>query len=658
MSGSHEGSAPPGDAPTDDTHPNDDHPDDAPSPDGTRPDGTRPDGTRPDGTRPDDTGPDSTGPDGEHPEKRRRPDVHKAVKAQPNADVRQATPRWRYLLHRFTTSEFTLVGLGFALVAVVMTWPTLKNPSTTVPQDVFDPLLIAWELAWGGHALLTQPDALWQSNALYPEADSFAFTDSLLGYAPLGFVGEGPAAALVRYNVAYVLAFYLASVGGYALAKRLGSAWPGAVLAGLAIGYAPWRLGQAGHLHVLSTGGIALALAALAKGHGWSLTRGYRPEEVRPGWAAVGWGLACWQITIGFGIGLPFGYVLGGVCVASAIGWLVTGRPRLRKGLLIADAGGALAFLTITALMARPYLRVVEAHPHARRTESDLTLFSPPLRGFLTAPETSWLWGESSAQSRSTLLWAPEMTMLPGVFLLACAAVGLFFSVWTVRQRLWLAVATVVSVVLGMGTTFFGGEPGYLLLYRYLPGWDAIRTPGRLVIWTTLVLALLAAGAVTAFGNRLAPRTHPRKTARLVVAAALVPALLVGVEGLNTTPHPTAPAVPQSFRGITGPVLVLPSDARDQWPMLWSTDGFPKIVNGVSGFTPNSQEQIRAAATVFPSAESIQYFRDLGIKTVLVLREGDYSAVGTDYERILTASVDGLPLSRIDRGDGVLFELR
>ncbi|MFI5959610.1 hypothetical protein [Cryptosporangium sp. NPDC051539] len=566
----------------------------------------------------------------------------------------------------YLTNEYTLVGLGFALVAVVFTWPTLLHPASTIPQDVFDPLLITWEIAWGGHALLTQPGALWQSNTLFPEHDSFAFTDSLLGYSPLGFFGHGPAAAVVHYNIAYVLAFYLASIGGYALVRRLGAAWPAAVLAGLAVGYAPWRLGQAGHLHVLSTGGIALALAALAKGHGWSLSRGYRPDEVRPGWAAAGWALACWQITIGFGVGLPFGYVLGGVCVAAAIGWLVTGRPELSRKLLIADGLGALAFLVVTALMARPYLRVVDAHPYARRSEADLELFSPPLRGFFTAPETSWLWGDASAHSRETLPFAPEMTMLPGLFVMALALVGVFYSAWSVRQRLVLALATVVSIILAMGTRFFGGELGYLLIYRHLPGWDAIRTPGRLVVWTSLLLALLAAGAITAFGDRLSLRTRgSRETARsarrwerFVVAAALVPAFFVGVEGLNTTPHPDVPREPQSFKGIDGPALVLPSDARDQWVMLWSTDGFPKIVNGGSGFTPHSQDEIRQAATGFPSAQSVQYFRDLGIKSVLVVRDGPLSARGTPYENALTADVTGLGILRSDRGDGILFELR
>lgn len=613
----------------------------------------------PDGAEP----PDSSAADDTPPSVGEESTVQTTADARPETGAR----RWPLALRRLSTSEFTLVGVGFALVAVILTWPTLKHPASTIPQDLYDPLLIAWEIAWGGHALLTQPDALWQANVLYPEPDSYAFTDSLLGYAPLGFFGEGPAAALVRYNIAYVLAFYLASIGGYALAKRLGAAWPGAVPAGLAIGYAPWRLGQAGHLHVLSTGGIALALAALAKGHGWSLTRGYRPEEVRPGWAAAGWGLACWQITIGFGVGLPFGYVLGGICVASAIGWLVTGRPRLPRRLLVADGVGVITFLAITALMARPYLRVVEAHPYARRTEADLELFSPPLRGFLTAPETSWLWGDASAGARETLLWAPEMTMLPGVFVAVCALIGLFFSAWTLRQRGWLGIAVAVSVALGMGTTFFGGEPGYLLLYRYLPGWDAIRTPGRLVVWTSLLLALLAAGAITAFGERLSdlqlptrttPDTRRRRWPRFVVALALIPAVLVGAEGFNTTPHPTVPAEPQSFKSITGPALVLPSDARDQWVMLWSTDGFPKIVNGGSGFTPRSQETIRTAAAAFPSDQSISYLRELGIKQVLVLRGGEDSAVGTSYEDALTADVDGLPVLRTDLGDGVLFELR
>jgi hypothetical protein len=47
-----------------------------------------------------------------------------------------------------------------------------------------------------------------------------------------------------------------------------------ATVAGVARAYAPWRLAHAGHLNVLSTGGIALSLAMIARGHGWSLRTG------------------------------------------------------------------------------------------------------------------------------------------------------------------------------------------------------------------------------------------------------------------------------------------------------------------------------------------------------------------------------------------------
>ena len=75
------------------------------------------------------------------------------------------------------------------------------------------------------------------------------------------------------------MVFALAFVGAYALVRQLGAGRIGAAVAGAAFAYAPWRLAQAGHLQVLSTGGIALALAMLARGHGWSLRHGYRPER-------------------------------------------------------------------------------------------------------------------------------------------------------------------------------------------------------------------------------------------------------------------------------------------------------------------------------------------------------------------------------------------
>jgi hypothetical protein len=582
----------------------------------------------------------------------------------PAPEYRPGWPRRvAFAVGRGLVHEWTLAVVGALLLAVVMTWPTLRYPLHTIPQDVWDPTLQAWQMAWSGHILLTDPGQLWNANAFYPEPYSFAFSDTLLGYAPAGMIGTGPAAAIFRYNIMYVLLHTLAFVGAYALVRQLGAGRAGAAMAGAAFAYAPWRLSQAGHMHVLSTGGIALALAMLARGHGWSLRHGYRPKRTHAGWALAGWLVATWQISLGFGIGLPFAYILGTIVLATVLLWI--GRRVLRRvrqpldgRLLLTDAVGILIFGAAGLLLALPYLTVADRHPEARRTVAELKMFSPPLKGFFIAPAESRLWGGAHADARAALPWQPEMTLLPGFALLALAVAGLIFSIWTVRQRILLLAGVVVSVALAMGTQFFNGDAGYLLLFHHLPGWDGLRTPGRLVLWTTLLLGVLAAGAVSAFVGRARELAAGRLVADLGVwlrLAALVPAVLVLVEGLNTTPHPIVPQRPAAVRTVNGPLMVLPSDQlTDMNVMLWATDDFPRMVNGGSGFTPVRQEQIRQASRSFPDQASVTYLRELGVRTVVVLRD---RVSGTPWQNAPDAPVEGLDISREEVGDTVVFRL-
>lgn len=572
--------------------------------------------------------------------------------------VRMLRAAGRFLRHEWTLA--CLAGLG---LAVLMTWPTLADPFYTVPRDIHDPLLVAYLIGWDGHALTSNPMGVWDTNAFFPLSNTLAFSESMLGYAPLGLIGSGPVAAVFRYNLVFVLLHALAFVGAYALVRQLGARWAAAAMAGAAFAYAPWRIEQAGHLHVLSTGGIVLALAMLARGHGWSLTKGYRPERARPGWAAAGWLVAAWQLTIGFGIGLSFAYVLALCVVAGVVGWTITGRPRVARRLVLADIGGGLVFAAVGLLMATPYFQVVAEHPNAQRSIDEVKVFSPPLRGFLIAPKDSWLWGESHAAARESLAWQPEMVLLPGIALIGLAAAGLLVSSWTWRQRLWLTVGAAVTVVLGLGTNFYDGKYSYLLLYEYAPGWNGLRTPGRMVVWLTLLLAVLAAGAVTAIWDRaremaLATRfaeRDPAKPSLLVRIALVVPLLLVLVEGVNTTQHPQVPTMPAVFRDVTGPVLVLPSNAgADQLYMLWSTENYPRLVNGSSGFTPRQLEETRVRVQSFPDATSVQYLQELGVRTVVLL---PVWLPGTPWEQALQRPTDNLPIERRQAGSTVVFTI-
>ncbi|WP_431973906.1 hypothetical protein [Micromonospora haikouensis] len=563
---------------------------------------------------------------------------------------------------RFGVHEWTLAVLGSLALAVALTWPTLRYPRHTLPQDYWDPSLQTWQMAWSGHILLTNPAQLWHSNTFFPEPWSFAFSDTLLGYAPAGMIGTGPEAALLRYNIMFVLAHALATLGAYALARQLGAGRAGAAVAGVGYAYAPWLLAQAGHLHIISNGGIPLALAMLARGHGWSLRDGYRPERRHAGWAYAGWVVAAWQLSLGFGIGLPFAYVLAVVTLVATVAWFVRRRSVRRPfgvRLLVADVVGALLFAGVGALLAVPYFKVAELHPNAARTLDDVGIYSPPLSGFFTAPAESRVWGTLHEGARAGLPWnSPEMTLLPGFVLYALAAGGLFFSVWRLRHRLLLLAGVVVTAILAMGTRFFGGTFTYGLLFEYLPGWNGLRTPGRMTLWTTLLLGLLAAGAVSAFAIRVrewaAERVPPWPGPWLRLATVL-PLLLVIAEGLNVTPHPVVPVQPAALRSVDGPLLVLPSDqGPDQLVMLWSTSRFQDVVNGGSGFTPQRQIEIRKATETFPDQASVTYLRALGVRNVVVLRD---RIADTPWATTIDAPVDALGITREQVGNAVVFRL-
>jgi hypothetical protein len=551
---------------------------------------------------------------------------------------------------------------------------------------------------------------VWDLNAFYPAPYSLAYSDAMLGYAPFAIVGTGPEAAVLRYNLIFIGAHALVLFGGYVLARQLGLRPGAAAIVGIALGVAPWRLAQTGHLQVLSAGGMFLALAMLARGHGIRWLRGpdarpvpHRAGEVRPGpllarsslrcsltphrpgWALAGWLVAAWQLSIGFGIGIPFLYVLLGCVLAGIVAWAWRHRAELGSGawgralpsrrLLGASAGGGLIFGGIALLLAQPYLHVLEIYPQFRRGRAWVELFSPPASGLFTAPEESTVWGEAHAAAREGMLLAGEMSLLPGFALYILASAGLFYSVWPLRVRVGLGLGAAGFLALSLGTNGpAGGELGYLLLMR-LPGFEGIRTPGRLIVWATLLLALLAAGAVGALGESaraaaarrdaerpvgpevtalLGLRQPPRIWQALGRLAIVVPTLVVFLEGIGSVEHATVPPAPPTLSTVDAPYLVLPThEVMDMNLMLYSTDRFADMVNG-SGPAPTELKQVRDLVVSFPDQASVAHLRALGVRSVVVLKGRIGEGPLVDPENV---PIDGLGLTRAVFPDAVVFTI-
>ncbi|GGN89588.1 hypothetical protein GCM10010112_74190 [Actinoplanes lobatus] len=683
-----------------------------------------------------------------------------AIPEQPPSLFRRALRA----LSRSVIHEYALVVYAGCLLAVMMTWPTLRYPMHTLPQDLGDPTRQAWRVAWAGHAVIDDPARLWQSNAYYPQKDSFAFGDSLFGYAFAGMLGDGPSAAILRYNILFVLAHALLLIGAYALVRQLGARPTGAAVAAVAFAYAPWRLAQEGHLNIISAGAIPLALAMLARGHGCSLRYGFRPGRRRAAWAAAGWLMAIWQLTLGFSLGIPFAYLLALILITLVVTGSISGfrqsrrakraaavpgrRWSLRRGKRAAPAEpevrpvaaplkpgvtgpetppatdpqaagrprsevqvaasmevgkatpkpgprtdvlespprrrwislgrylagpsrperkpvigwlltninilGATIFLSVGILMAVPYIRLKDT---GSRIE-EITFFSPPLRSLLIGPAESRVWGAAHATPRASLGWAAEMSLLPGFALYALALAGLFLSVWRLRHRALLITGLVVTVILTLGTNFFGGHWTYLPLFSHFPASFDLRIPGRLMLWVTLLLAILAAGAVDDFVRRIehwAAQRIPPWPGPWLRLATLIPLILVALEGWNTTAHPQVAAQPAALRTVPGPMLVLPTaDLTDQTVQLWTTSRFQQIANGGGGFNTAQQNELRAKAAGFPDATSIEYLESIGVRKVLLLRD---QVAGTSWEDAADLPVDALQIRREDLPDAVVFYL-
>lgn len=554
-----------------------------------------------------------------------------------------------------TSRELALLALGACLLAVVMNWPLVLNLRTDVPKDLGDPLVQSWEVAWDGFALAHQPLHFFQSNQFWPLHDSLAFSDALVGYAPAGLVGSGPKDTIARYNVLFLFAYALAFAGAYLLGRELGLSSAAAAVCGAAFAFAPLRLEQDGHLHVISSGGIPLALALGA--------RGYR--LFRPGWVVAGFCVAAWQLTLGFTLGLPLAYLLLAMGLIAVLWWLYVGRPTPPRRLLIATLIGGLIFTGTAVLSARPYMRVLDDQPHARRSPERVENFSGPLKVFLIAPDENTVWGDATAGLREGVSNIPEKTLFPGLLTLTLALAGLCTGVYRRGTRIGLGIGVLLVSALALG---FKVEDGllwpYRIAYEVLPGFEGIRAPGRLVTFSSLGLAVLAGAGAEALRRACITRRSGRSRG-VAAASALVCLLAIGIaiEGRGIPFDPAGdqdqPAVPKAdagFSRISAPQLHLPAlrPEDNRRYLLWSTDGFPEMINGRSSIDPVFTFSIFNRVQSFPDPASVELLKQTGVRSV-VLHTG--RAAHTPWAQAAEKPVTGLGIRRRRRGYVVIYEL-
>jgi len=571
---------------------------------------------------------------------------------RPGADGRGRWPSspalgWRELL--------CVIAAGVAL-AVITSWPLVLHLPSRIAPDLGDPVRTAWQVAWVGHAILHDPLHLFDANAFYPHPLSLAFSDSLLGYGPAAFFGSGTVAALVRYNLLFLFAWSLCFVGAYLLARELGLGRLGGAAGGVAFAYAPYRVTEAGHLHVISSGGIPLAL--------FLLLRGYRRGSLAL--VLAGWLVSAWQISLGFTLGLQYSYLLGVLALAAVASWLWRRRPALPRRLVIATCAGIAVVLLVTAYESRPYLKVSHDYPTAKRTLREVKTYSASAAALLAAPSGNRVWAAATKGLRAKVHSKNESVFFPGGAILVLAAIGLAAPRYPRRLRLALLGGIVVCSVLALGLGLTGAGYPYRLLYDYAPGWNGVRVPGRVFTLATLFYALLAAAGTELLAQRAGALGARHSFRGLAAVGGAV--LVVGIlgEGAGRLGHPRVPQPARAEIGLPAPRLDLPTDgAADRVWQYFSTDGFYKIPGGNSTFDIPAVDDLRGGMNGFPDRASVEKLRYYGIRTVVLhLRlprlpgiVGFARPEPPDAFAAAAKPIAGLGLSRRRVGSIVIFQI-
>lgn len=343
---------------------------------------------------------------------------------------------------------FGLAAVLYTALTTALTWPLALSPGRSVPNDLGDPLLNTYLLAWNARTLpLTE--RWWSVPQFYPQRGVTAYSEHLLGLSPLTtpviWLTGNP---LLAYNTAFFLSFVLCGLSAHVLAYVLTRRHDVGLLAGLAFAFAPYRMSQIAHLPVLSAYWMPLSLVGL---HLYF-------ADWRARWLVL-FGVAWLMQALSCGYYLFYLSALIGLWLL----WFVIGRERW-SAVLRVMAVGMLAGLAM-APIASGYVTYQRA-AGLRRSPDEIEAFSADIASVLKAPDSLWVWGWLDVVDR------PESALFPGLTVVLLVLVGSAVK-WlavsrssenrTLRQAQaglttsrWLLLGAVLFVVMAATPSMFG----------------------------------------------------------------------------------------------------------------------------------------------------------------------------------------------------------
>jgi hypothetical protein len=613
---------------------------------------------------------------------------------------RASTPR----LSQGSGPRVLLALAAYFALAVVMTYPLFPQMGDHVLITPIDNLHLTWVLAWDYHALGSAPLRLFDANIFYPDRNSLAFSEHLLGdlpiFAPVMFLTGNP---ILAANSVVFASFVLCGIAMFQLSWYWTRSLPASFVAGFIYAFAPPRIGQLGKWHLLSVQWAPLALLFLER---FLRSRRWREGLLASGFFAL-------QVLSSFYLG----YALAIVTASYLVYRLVLDRSLRNRQLFVRGITCAALGAAVILPSAYPYFAV----------KRELGLRPPDPMSYTwasTDPALSFLsvtcYGRNIYQGllarfQSAAPW--ENWLFPGVLPVFLSAVGVWSVLRTPRPPpvaqwdrhavgaflLILAAPLVVSLgpVLVVNERVTKIPLPYTVMWHLVPGFSALRAPARFALLAWLGFSMLVACGTHALATALANRPGSDLRRRLVeVGLASTLVILLGVEcwfaPLPMDPIETGAKVPRVYRWLAdqpgqGAVLEVPWTIRHDRPIdaewrnkYWLLDHdiewtrgqhgllidwitraryvyfsayhWHPVVGGYTSYQPPAYDAIVGRLQGFPSAEGVKFLDGIGVRWLVVHRALFEPAETTAWQSLDLAAIGLMRVAQFSQD--TVYEIR
>jgi hypothetical protein len=429
--------------------------------------------------------------------------------------------------------ENSAVLLLYTVLTAAMTYPAVLFLRTKVlggPEDNFHFL---WELWYVAHALFDlHKSPFFDPDVFVPFGFSLIRNQDLspgtvLLFSPLThFFGE-----VFTYNFLVLVSFPLTAFGTYLFARELWSNRLAALLAGIIVGFCPYRFAHAaGHLSIVATQWIPFFFFYLER----LISRPRLRNAVLTG---VFFGLSAWTTWYYFFM-VPIAAI---AYVAFRVNWRLPAADLwhlLKLGL--AAAGVALIFVLPFLI---PYYLATHGGVVDYRGAGESQAFAAALADYIIPPTSHFWWGPAVDRlwrQGPNGLWQSEWQLYLGAIALVLAAAGVFHP----RRRVVAALISMalVCLVFSLGPGLYVTHPPTLngntndvplspipmpgRLLRQLPGFNNLRGWARLGFFVELSVGVLAAAGLTRVLDWTRERFQVSTAVQTGIAAVTIAAVI------------------------------------------------------------------------------------------------------------------------------------